>query len=235
MKKITTYLFLSLLIVSSPLLGHFIGEVVGKSIDERKWSDQVNAPWQQIDSPYRFVEILDVAPNSLWAKTAENKHYYLEFQCQYGGSECVKWIETKEALPDTHNYGTESAELPLQSGKTCPTTREPFPPDPPQTVAECVLDTSNPYSNRYYALVDDGTIWYWDTPIGNDFIGSDDVLALVGLVIGVAVSALLVIVFIFMMIRETNQKNYLQGIIMRNHHNTAIIGAGHNDERIARK
>jgi hypothetical protein len=206
MKKIVIYLFLSLLFISSPLLGYFLGRVVGESMDERRQLEQENAPWQQIGSPYKFVEILDVAPNSLWTKTAENKLYYLEFQCQYGGNECVKWIETKEVPSDTHNYGTESAEQPLQRGKTCSTTRGPFPLEPPQTVVECVLDTSNPYSSRYYALLDDGTIWYWDTPISNDFIGFGDVLALVGLVIGIAVSILLVIAFIFMMIREMNQK-----------------------------
>ncbi len=206
MKKIAIYLFLSLLFISSPIVGYFSGRVVGKSMDERRQLDQENAPWQQIDSPYKFAEIVDVAPNSLWAKTAENKLYYLGFQCQYGGKECVKWIETKEIPSDIHNYEPESAEPPLQRGKTCPTTPRPFPPEPPQTVVECVLDISNPYNSRYYALLDDGTIWYWNTPVGNDSIGSEDVIALLGLGIGIVVSALLVIVFMFMMIREKNHQ-----------------------------
>lgn len=205
MKKIATYLFLFLLTISSPVLGHFLGRMIGNSMDERRHLSQLNKPWKKIEGSYNFVEIIDANPETLWAKTAEGKLYYLEFNCSESG-ECVQWVETKDIPSDIHNYGPESAERPLERGKTCPSTGGPYP-KPSQKVVECVLNAymTVVYIGTYYALMDDGTIWYWNVPAGNDSIDAADVYGLLGLVLGFVVSIISGSVLISM-IPKTNRK-----------------------------
>ena len=77
-----------------------------------------------------------------------------------------------------------------------------------QKVIECVLEgyMTVVYVGTYYALLDDGTVWYWSVPVGSDSFNSADLFRLFGLVIGIAVSIILGIVFVFFIFREINRK-----------------------------
>jgi hypothetical protein len=143
-----------LLLTIPPLLGLLIGWVIWRSIVVRENS----APaWQQIGGPYKFIKIEDTNWNTVWARDINDKLYFREVYCS-SEIKCSKWIKTKSVADDAHK-----SDLSPYINTTCPLFyREPV--EPPGKILEC----SYGQTINYYALLEDGTIWYQPMPPMSD-------------------------------------------------------------------
>lgn len=118
------------------------------------------ASWKLLDGPYKFIEIVDANSATVWAKTSDGKLY--SWDCQY--HECL-WIEVENVPADAHENQQGMGEQPLNKNDTCPVD-ETFSPseDPPGKIAGCALGWYRSIDagfGRYFALLEDGTIWSW--------------------------------------------------------------------------
>lgn len=116
------------------------------------------ASWELLDSPLKFQHIVDATTRKVWAKTEENKFYCL------GIPDCDQWTETEEVSLNSH----EEYDHTTISKNTCkPDGIIKYPRDPQGNVIECALSTVyfgvETRSIVYYALLDDGTIWVWES------------------------------------------------------------------------
>lgn len=189
MKKIVELLPL-LLIIFFPCLGLYIGMEIGSFRDENK---QKYEPWKQIESPYKFKEIVDATSDTVWVKTIDGKLYSWEMYCDHD-MECEKWVETQEVPADIHEgYAAQQFE----KNNFCPLSRSSLPKEPPSTVKECGVGSymSIVWIAQYYALLDDGTIWYWKYPVGNDSVGWTEIYSLGGIFAGFAIALLAFVIF----------------------------------------
>jgi hypothetical protein len=193
---------LSLVFVSFPILGTFAGGAIGESRDQRKWDDQINKPWEPIESDHKFVEIVDANSYSIWAKADNDNLYVWDFSCNTE-IKCDEWVKT-EAVPDNAHDTGGGGELPMTKDSTCSELMASFSKEGPEKTVECaagMVQTVVGYG-RYYALTEDGTIWHWSTPVGNDSIGTGTVYGFSGMIIGLAIGFILVIVLIVRMIPQ---------------------------------
>jgi hypothetical protein len=158
MKKLSPFLPRILLFVL-PCLGFFIGRIIFSSIIER----ESFISWNQLDSSLNFEKIEDVNTNTIWARAANNKLYFREIYCYE--AKCDQWIETENVPDNAHDH-----QVPINKGATCPIYLEYQPKkSPPKKVVECTLGVRyGQASGNYYALLDDGTIWYQAYPVGSD-------------------------------------------------------------------
>ncbi len=163
-------------------LGLYVGAQIGKLQDDRAYTSQVYKPWEQLKGPYKFTGIVDATFNTVWAQTAKGTLYYWEFYCDKG-DECAKWIEVSEVPADIRTE--ENREPPFEKGQACP-VHGSLPKEPPETFVECALGSymSIVWSARYYALLQDGTIWFWRYPTGSDTFGMQGFLGSIGLAVG---------------------------------------------------
>ncbi len=195
------FLFLSLLIIVVPFLGLYIGYITGN----KQRMDEFNKPWEQINSSYTFTQIVDANSHSIWAKTTENRMYAWDFYCD-STTRCKEWVET-DIIPDNaHDIGGVG-ELQMVKATTCQLF-ETSPKQSPKNVVECAVGSHQLTvgSSTYYALLKDGTIWYWITPVDSDGPGLEFYLAIKGFFLGFLASGVLGIVFIIAMIRATKHK-----------------------------
>jgi hypothetical protein len=167
MKKYIDFLFPVLFVVLS-CLGAMIGRSVWMLMSNLKGSGEfVN--WELLEGNHKFVVIEEANSHSIWAKTSNGNLYFWEFNCNES-LKCREWSETQQIPNDIHETGNAGGELPMEKGKTCPNIFSSFPKEMPQKVVECA---AGPYQTvvrfgRFYALLEDGTIWHWKTPVPND-------------------------------------------------------------------
>lgn len=207
MKRIVIYLVSFLLVFFLPYIGIKIGKSIGNSIDERKHKEEENKPWEKIESPYKFVEIMDATYIEVWARVENGDLYYYELYC-YSDEICKKWIKTGSVPKNLRNPNTPNeGNLPFEKGKICPRS-DSIPKEPPANIIECALGSyhSIVWQGRYYALLIDGTIWTWKYPVGNDGPGSDFAyvifLGFTGLILGVLTFIIVIIVDLFSIFKK---------------------------------
>jgi hypothetical protein len=114
--------------------------------------------WKLIESPIKFEHLADATTRKVWAITEENKYYCLGFPG------CDQWTETKEVSVNSH----EEYDHTTVSKNTCKSDVIIKYPDNPQgDVVECALTIkyigTETRSIVYHALLDDGTIWVWES------------------------------------------------------------------------
>lgn len=207
MKKSTINVLLLLIILESPVLGFAIGLVFGSTADQRRMDAQYNEPWKQADGTHVFVEIVEASSVKVWARTADDRLYLYtwSYPC-YDGDACLNWVEAEEVPDDIHAQG--HGEMPIVKAETCPAFGQ-FTKEPPKNVAECVLA---PYRSvvawgTYYVLLNDGTIWFWQTPIPNDSPALTAMYySFVGVVLGAIVSLMIVTTLVVKFISKLIQK-----------------------------
>jgi hypothetical protein len=187
MKKFYTCLSLLAILFFVPLLGTIVGWRIGTSKDERVMTDQLNKPWREIKGPFRFTKMLAADPGLVWAQTSYGRIYTRNVDCSDPNEECARW-ELVKAVPE-YLY-EEEGDWFLEKGETCPGINE-IPQKPPSPIIQCALVEGFP--DMYYVLLDDGTIWYWSTPVGND-LGYEVYFAFIGFWIGGVVGAIVILV-----------------------------------------
>lgn len=209
MKK--KHIFLFILILALPGLASAIGWVWAKTASAKQISDQLNRPWEQIPSLQKFTEIVDANAHAVSARATDNKIYVWDFYCDvYNQKNCDKWLETDQ-VPDSTEDLAAGSRYPMLKNTDCPNLQDSYQKRPPERVSECALGEYD----IYYALLEDGTIWFWRRPAQNDtlpeFWG-----AYLGLSAGIVLSAvsitLIIIVLLFNAIRKILLKKIQQGI-----------------------
>ena len=202
-KSFGFYSFIFIIVIISPLLGSYLGGVYVDREYKQKIMDEQNEPWKQIPSSYFFTKIVDANTYSIWAETADHKLYYFFDRKCIDEMKCKEWIKTESVPENAHDSGG-GGELPMRKGTTCPGLLEHYQKIPPERVIECAI---GPYQTvvsfgTYYALLEDGTIWYWETPVPTD---SPATIygAFWGFTIGFKVSiAILIMAFIYVIIQN---------------------------------
>lgn len=158
-----------LVLIAFVIGGAFVGFIIGFGIDFLP-STGIFTSWELLKSPVKFSQIVDINTKMVvWAQTSDGKLYSWGSECYENYSEtCKQWKETN-AIPDNAHEGDPR---PVSKSKNC-TKSDGFPSrEPPGKVIECAfaLTFNGPgYSTITYALLDDGTIWYWLPPMGTDF------------------------------------------------------------------
>jgi len=156
-----------MILVILALLGAVIGFRVGYGID---FPSSANTPWRPLAGPVNFSHITDISNYGIWVQNTDGKLYFWGFDlfC-YGRPQvkCNQWIETKNIPDDAHKDDIR----PMSKSKNCIRDNGSPTTEPPGKIVECVsiLKKNGPaIANIPYALLDDGTIWYWTPPIVND-------------------------------------------------------------------
>lgn len=207
MKRIIVYLTSFSLIFLLPYIGIKIGRSIGNSIDEQNYKEEENKPWEKIESPYKFKEIVDATYIEVWTRVENGDLYYYELYC-YTNEICKTWIKTDNIPSNLRNPNIPTVgNLPFEKDTTCPRS-ESIPNQPPASIVECALGSYfvQVWQGRYYALLTDGTIWTWTYPVGNDGIGSDFAyiifLAFAGLALGILIFIIVIIVDLFSIFKK---------------------------------
>lgn len=193
-----TLLLLFLLILLFSCLGFYVGMDIGNLKDKEVKYE----PWKQLEGPYKFDEIVDAASDTIWAKSINGKLYSWKSYCDQD-EKCEKWVETQEVPAGIHEGNVEQQ---FDKNIFCPPSHNTFPKEPPFTVNECAVVSYMIFgwNVKYYALLDDGTIWFWDPPVGNDGVNWKGIYSLGGIFAG-SIIALFAIV-----ISSTIWKNYTE-------------------------
>ena len=159
MQKVKNSYFTILILTGFIFFGILIGIALGYSFvtldNEGAFG---GGSWKLLESPFQFKHISDATTRKIWAKTEENKFYCLGFPG------CDKWAETEEVSLNSH----EEYDHTTISKNTCkPDGIIKYPRDPQGNVVECALSIIyfgvETRSMVYYALLDDGTIWVWES------------------------------------------------------------------------
>ncbi len=187
MKKLTTPLSLFLLFVL-PFLGLLVGARILKLTTER-----ASPRWEQLTSPLKFTKIEDANPFAVWTRDADNKLYFWKLECgRDPNAKCDQWIAT-ESVPDNAHE-----DMPLmRKGSTCPDFGDIQPKGLRKEVIECVLGASYNLnqSGSYFALLEDGTIWYRSLPSSGGEVNLNFLIYLCGgFLLGLAVAGILVVI-----------------------------------------
>jgi hypothetical protein len=118
--------------------------------------------WKLLESPIKFKHIAQATTRTVWARTENNRFYFKDIHCP-SYSDCDSWIEIKETSIDR---GLEPGIVVINE-KTCTPVGIKYPRDPYGNVIECALakrgSSVDTMDIVYYALLDDGTIWVWDS------------------------------------------------------------------------
>lgn len=169
-------------------VGSGIGTLSGVSMEEAGINRQAhNLPWKELESSYKFVEIVNAIPEQVLARTKEGSLYHWKFTCDPSKDGCGQWIEV-QTVPEDFVRGVD----PMRKGETCPDLSPDFKEAPPSTV-ECALGSywTVVWIAAYYALLEDGTIWYWHYPAGNDYPIVGSFVGVLGSIVGLIVGIIL--------------------------------------------
>jgi hypothetical protein len=173
----------------SAIICAFIGLFVGIGIVYFQGKGAFTS-WQLISSPVKFTQIVDANTTTVWAQSMDDKLYSWSLHCP-SQSECNKWIEIKAIPNGIHDFDS------IKNGDTCDLGGGYVPKKQLGHVTECYLARMGMYESSwtvYYALLEDGTIWYWSyTSNGFAFIFIPLFSILLGIFTGVIVG---VIIFI---------------------------------------
>lgn len=175
------------LLTSFIVRGIIVGFIIGLTIELVIPDITLFTPWKLLDSPVKFTQIVDINSHRMvWAQTADGKLYLWDSWCDNtpASGKCRQWTETKN-IPDNAHKGDIRS---MSKSNDCT-----MGVSSPRKVVECasILTQNGPRASFItYALLDNGTIWYWlpsagtDVPILTVLIGPS-VGAGLGLIIGV--------------------------------------------------
>ncbi len=154
LKLFSTNKGFAILILSGAILGLFSGIAVNCI-----QSTGIMSTWELIESPQKFSEIISADTSAVWAKSTDGIIYKWDvFHC-FDSNECA-WTKN-EKIPLRRDNSLASF---LKRNKTCEFDEYIAPRDAPSNMIQCVLAASidEDWSQAvYYALLDDGKIWYW--------------------------------------------------------------------------
>lgn len=167
------------------MFGGFLGFIAGIYIADLK--DALVAEktliWQFLESPVEFTQISGASPNAIWAQTTDGQIYFWNFNCDIQET-CKQWVATENA-EDVFEYT-------LERNNSCSFTNTPLAKpskEPPGKVIECTrVDFT-----QFYALLEDGTIWYWEIPINRrDTLPLESIIfAFIGIILSTKLSSFL--------------------------------------------
>jgi hypothetical protein len=153
-KFISTNRGFAILIVSGMILGVFAG-IMANSLH----STGIVSTWELIESPFKFSNIVSADTTAVWAKSTEGTIYKWDlFEC-FEENDCA-WKENEE-IPFRRDVFEGSF---TKFGNTCQFDEYITPRNEPGSVIQCALaymDGNDLSQAIYYALLDDGTIWFW--------------------------------------------------------------------------
>jgi hypothetical protein len=184
-QAIVNVISLVLTMIAFAIICSIIGLFIGIGIEFLP-STGVFTSWELLDSPVKFSQIADInADGVIWAQTTDGNLYRWENWCYNSPETCKQWIETENVPSNAH----EGDFRPMSKGKNC-TKNDGLPGrEPPGKVVECAsiaMKNGPALSDIYYALLEDGTIWYWFPPAGTDYpIISLQIGPSIGLLMGV--------------------------------------------------
>ena len=142
--------------ITSIFLGTVIGIVLGicfNSIHETG----AFIFWRSLDIPVKFAQIGDATAYEISAISNEGKRYKFNiWDCQFNKN--CNWVETRER----HLY--RDAETTTVRKDVCQHEEYTRPRYRPGNVVECIFTiqlVAEVSPLVYYAILDDGTIWYW--------------------------------------------------------------------------
>jgi hypothetical protein len=170
------------------IVGSVIGFSVGNNIYHRSSLGEFTS-WEILDSTLKFEHIVDANTSMVWVQATNGKIYLRKSNCQ-SQSKCDEWIEAPNVPNDSHKNGG----FVINKGNICPTSSS-LPKKLPGETAECALGWTQSANGvgSYYALLSDGTVWYWEVPIGSDTIS---IMVLISTIIGFILGVIIGIVFI---------------------------------------
>jgi len=142
--------------------------------------------WQLLDSPVKFTQLVDANFSTVWAQAEDEKLYFWNFDCSLQ-QKCNQWVETKNI---------DNQETPMEKNSTCLFSNEPglkLSKEPPGKIVECGRFN---FLN-FYVLLEDGTIWHWETLIPGDGLPNEVVIfAFIGFLLGIYLGAIFCIIII---------------------------------------
>jgi hypothetical protein len=156
MKRIKSFFSYLLYFIGFSILGISIGFGVGYGL-KTLYSEGLFTSWQQLDGSLRFIKLVEVTYDEIWAKTVDGKLYSWSFNC-YREEPCNVWLETNEVLGNIHNFG-EQSEI---KNTSCQILDFKLYRKHPGNVVQCAENSifgveSSMFS--YYVLLENGTIW----------------------------------------------------------------------------
>lgn len=164
------------------IAGSFVGLVAGIGILYFQGTGAFTS-WQLLDSPVKFTQIVNANTNTVWAQSVDEKLYSRILECPL--EKCDTWVETKAVPDDAHSAPNEG----IKKGGTCDLGESYTPKKQPGHITECYLVQMGMYETSwtvYYALLDDGTIWYWKyTSDAFEIISIPLISILTGIILGV--------------------------------------------------
>jgi len=153
-KFISTNRGFAILIVSGAILGVFAGIIVNGI-----YSTGMISTWELIESPFKFSNIVSADTITIWAKSTEGTIYKWDLVECFEENDCA-WKENEEIPFRRDNFEGSFSKF----GNTCQFDEYITPRNEPGSVIQCALTYMDGYDlsqATYYALLDDGTIWFW--------------------------------------------------------------------------
>jgi hypothetical protein len=154
--------------------------------------------WQLLDGSAKFTHIVNGNTSTVWAQSSDGKLYVRNLNCVW--EKCDFWTET-ESVPEDAMAPHEGISI----SSTCSVESGVKPKKQPGNVVECALARGAMYETSwivYYALLDDGTIWYWKyTSDLYAFLYTIFTSLLAGVILGVLTS---LVIFIIRIKRRKN-------------------------------
>ena len=117
------------------------------------------ATWKSLSKPSsQAIHIIHADPNVVWVATKDSEIFDLTVNCYR--ENCFQWLKTTEEVPN------QSIDTILSRGTDCASlSTEMFPISPSGKVVECVKVVrfgAEFGSVAYFALMEDGTLQYWE-------------------------------------------------------------------------
>ncbi len=142
------------------VVGIVLGFRIGSFIEVFPYSGYY-ASWKPLNGSVKFTEIVDVNPDTIWARTTEGKLFFGEL-CFNESKTCdPKWRETTSVPNNAHDndYWPD-----IIKSKSCPEDDQGYPKKLSGEVVECVTKSfleGGKDQSTYIALLQDGTLWQW--------------------------------------------------------------------------
>ena len=189
--RILKFLFLSLMdFVAAIFIGAFIGFVFGIGIVTIQGLETFKG-WRLLDSPVKYIEIVDATAYEILAKSTEGKIYeWKNWDCQL--NQRCNWSESGDAkLYKDEDTTTARKDV-------CQYEGYPQPKSQSGNIVECIFTTQLVAEKSpivYYAILDDGTIWSWPSQraYGNEDLQFVLICILIGVVAGIIIGIVIVI------------------------------------------
>jgi len=144
----------SIFVIICCLLGNIIAVMTSRGIFEI---------WHPLDNPkINAANIVNADYKTVWIQLENGTILTRRLDCYENESQdlsCSEWFETKD-VPEHPDYQM----YPLERNASCKFNHSPQPPAPPSQAIECVraVFVGPEYAyTRIYAILENGSIWYW--------------------------------------------------------------------------